>query len=127
MLEPLLGSSKALFCILVFITSNGEDTQIDVVPPTIEAHVICRPDESFGPCVPNTLVYMKLFAPKRANDPGIFLAAVQFQPRYNAVPSLLNISKTPRPLRTSGFVCALIFNTSNGKRMISPKPIKLPL
>ena len=39
------------------MTSKGEETMIEVVPPATEAPTICAKEEFFGPSVPKTRVY----------------------------------------------------------------------
>jgi hypothetical protein len=62
-----------------------------------------------------------------AKLPGAFLAIVHPHPLYKLpTPSSVTNLTNPRPLIASGFVCILIFNTSNGSNTTSPKPVKEP-
>jgi hypothetical protein len=122
---PDSGESNGLLWILVLITSKGWATVIEEMAPAEDAiascvQVACCP--SSPTCIHDLAAALP---PKRAKEPGAFLAAVQPAPLYMPNPSCLKKTITPRPYSCSGEVCAFTFSASKGKRKISPIPIKL--
>mmetsp|Transcript_32110 Transcript_32110/g.49655 ORF Transcript_32110/g.49655 Transcript_32110/m.49655 type:complete len:203 (+) Transcript_32110:70-678(+) len=123
---PDSGESKGLFWILVLITSNGCATVMEAIAPADDDIASCA-QVAACPSSPTPISDLAAaFPPKRANDPGAFLAAVQPAPRYRLNPSFAKISNTPRPRSCSGAVCAFTFSASSGNRNTSPTPIMLP-